>query len=102
MTDDIKDRHTGEAAQFLADARRAAHERVIAANQARTDAIASAKNQAQSKLDTAHKNAGTVLGQNLQQVALADAQGAAWLANATGARTATLSSNGATSIARIR
>lgn len=99
MTDDIKDRHTGEAAQFLADARRAAHERVIAANQARTDAIASAKNQAQSKLDTAHKNAGTVLGQNLQQVALADAQGAAWLANATGARTATLSSNGATSIA---
>lgn len=101
MADDPseKDRHTGEAAQFIQQARRAGHEQVIQANQARTDAHAAAQRQSQAKLDAAHQNAGAVLGQNLQQVALADTQGAAWLANAKGARTADLVAGGAGGIA---
>lgn len=96
--DQVKDRHTGAAAEFVSRAARAAREKTIAANQARTDAVALATQQAQGLLAAAHETAAAVLGQNLKSLfVLTDAK--ATLLDATGAVTATFRSEGAANLA---
>ena len=95
---DIKDRHTGAAAEFLIRGARAAHEKVIAANQQRTDAVTAANARAQAVLAEAHRTAADTLGQNLKNCyALTDS--AATVLDVGGAVVATVPSHGAANVA---
>jgi hypothetical protein len=92
-------RYTGEAAQLLAAARRAAADRRADAQQQRAKAVAEAHAKAHSTVGEAHADAQEHLGGNLQDVAIVTAAGTVVVLDPQGKKVSEFAAGGASWVA---